>query len=431
MNPAAAHRNALPLRSMLHEYRIDQILGAGGFGISYLAADTHLEKQVAIKEYFPAELAMRSAQGEVLANSAARDADYRWGLERFLQEARTLAKFSHAHIVRVLRYFAANGTAYMVMDYEQGEALKTRLLRSPRPPEAELKRLAAPLLDGLRAVHASGILHRDIKPDNIVVRADGSPVLIDFGAARHALAGETRSLTAVLTPGYAPLEQYSGQGKQGPWTDLYALAGVLYRAVTDQAPPDAVARMKSDPVAARLAQEKTRYGGPFLKAIEWALDPDEKRRPQSVDEWNEALVEGKPPSDATVPIPTEAYAKTVRLDKPPPPRRRWRWWALAGVVLLVLVLGAIWNKHRRADRAKAEEAAAPPAKLERLRRDVEGQFRTADANADGFLSPAETRGHFPAIAREFARADADADGRISLEEFTRLRRQQLERRFAK
>jgi serine/threonine protein kinase len=416
---------------MLHEYRIEQVLGAGGFGISYLASDTHLEKQVAIKEYFPAELAMRSAQGEVLANSAERESDYRWGLERFLQEARTLAKFSHAHIVRVLRYFAANSTAYMVMDYERGEALKVRLQHSPRPPEAELKRLAAPLLEGLHAVHAGGILHRDIKPENIVVRADGSPVLIDFGAARHALAGETRSLTAVLTPGYAPLEQYSGQGKQGPWTDLYAFAGVLYRAVTDQPPPDAVARMKGDPVAARLAQEKARYGEPFLRAVEWALEPDEKRRPQSVDEWKAALLEGKPPPDATVRIPATAYAKTVRLDKPAPPRRRRRWWALAGIVLLALVLAAGWNKQRRAERAKAQEAAAPPAKLERLRRDVEAQFRSADDDADGFLSPAETRGSFPAIAREFARADADADGRISLGEFARLRRQQLERRFAK
>lgn len=431
MNLAAAHRNALPLRSMLHEYRIEQVIGAGGFGITYLASDTHLERQVAVKEYFPSELAVRTADAGVLPSSAQREADFRWGLERFLQEARTLAKFTHAHIVRVVRYFEAHGTAYMVMDYERGEALKAVLLRTPRPAEAELKRLAAPLLDGLRAVHAAGILHRDIKPDNIVVRPDGGPVLIDFGASRQALAGETRSLTAVLTPGYAPLEQYSGEGKQGPWTDLYALAGVLFRAITDAAPPDAVARMSADSVAATLAQARGRYSAPFLAAVEWALAPQEKRRPQSVDEWRGPLLEGGSLPDATVKIPTMAYAKTVRLAKPKPPRKPRRWWAIAGVMLLALVLAGAWYKQRRAERVQTEEAAGPAAKLERLRRDVEGQFRTADANADGFLSPAETRGHFPAIAREFARADADADGRISLQEFTRLRRQQLERRFAK
>ena len=432
MSPTAAHRNALPLQSMLHEYRLEQVLGAGGFGITYLGCDTHLERQVALKEYFPPELAMRAPDGGVVASSAQRDADYRWGLERFLQEARTLAKFSHAHIVRVVRYFEANGTAYMVMDYERGEALKVLLQRSPRPAEAELKRLAAPLLDGLRAVHAAGILHRDIKPDNIVVRADGSPVLIDFGAARNALGGETRSLTAVLTPGYAPLEQYSGQGKQGPWTDLYAFAGVLYRAATDAPPPDAVARMSSDSVSTSLAQAKGRYSEAFLRAVEWALAVDEKRRPRSVDEWKGPLLEGGSLPDATVRIPTTAYEKTVRLEKPAPPPRRRRWWAIAAIALLALVLAAAWTKQRRAQAPPAQPAAAaPPGKLERLRQDFEAQFRSADADRDGYLSAEETRRQFPAIAREFRRADSDGDGRISMREFAQVRRLQLERRLKK
>ncbi|MGQ0547208.1 MAG: protein kinase domain-containing protein [Betaproteobacteria bacterium] len=416
MSAAVAHRNALPPQSMLHEYRVEQVLGAGGFGITYLAADTHLERQVAVKEYFPSELAVRQPDGGVLPSSTPREADFRWGLERFLQEARTLARFAHAHIVRVVRYFEAHGTAYMVMDYERGEALKARLQRVPRPAEAELKGLAAPLLDGLRAVHAAGILHRDIKPDNIVVRADGSPVLIDFGASRQALAGETRSLTAVLTPGYAPLEQYSGQGRQGPWTDLYAFAGVLYRAVTDAAPPDAVARMSADTVGTTLAQAKGRYSEPFLAAVEWALSVDEKRRPRNVDEWKGPLLEGRSLPDATVKIPTRAYEKTVKLEKPKPRRR---WWAIAGIALLALLAGGSWLKQRAADKAQ------------RLPPELQAQFRAADANGDGFLSMEETRRHFPGIARGFPRADADADGRISPQEFLRVRRAQLEQRFGK
>ena len=265
------------MQSMLLEYRIEQVLGAGGFGITYRARDTNLDKDVAIKEYLPGELAMRAPDGNVVAQATTHEAGYKWGLDRFLLEARTLAKFSHPHIVRVLRYFEANATAYMVMDYEKGDPLKTLLQLDPQPPEEKLKALVAPLLDGLSAVHATGFLHRDIKPDNIFIRANGTPVLIDFGAARQAMGGETKSLTAILTPGYAPLEQYSGEGKQGPWTDLYAMGGVLYRAVADKNPPDAVSRIRGDTLSAGLAAARGKYSESFLRAIEWALNLARKR----------------------------------------------------------------------------------------------------------------------------------------------------------
>ncbi len=415
--------HALASQSVLHEYRIDQVLGVGGFGISYLGHDTHLDKAVAIKEYLPGELATR-AGGTVVPLSAEREADYRWGLERFLLEARTLAKFSHPNIVRVLRYFEANGTAYMVMDYERGEPLKSLLQHAPQPPEALLKKLAAPLLDGLAHVHAGGFLHRDIKPENIIVRPGGEPVLIDFGAARNALGGTTRSLTAVLTPGYAPLEQYSGEGKQGPWTDLYAFAGVLYRAVTGQPPPDAVTRLKGDAVPAGLARVRTRYGEPFLRAIQWALQMDEKQRPQTVEQWKAALLAPASPAPAT-------EDKTVRLERKPPEnkRRRPRWpWIALGVLaaLLLVVLAA-----RKKAPAPAPNAAVPfaPAQESRFRQEVEAQFRAADANGDGYLTADEVRARFPVLAREFARIDSDGDGRISLREFAAARRMQLERRL--
>jgi serine/threonine protein kinase len=464
MPQPALYRNALPLQSLLHEYRLEQVLGAGGFGMTYLAADTHLEKPVAIKEYLPSELAHRSPDGTVQPITTERESGYRWGLERFLLEARTLARFSHPNIVRVLRYFEANGTAYMVMDYERGDPLKTRLGLSPQPPEAELKRLVAPLLDGLRAVHAAGFLHRDIKPDNIFVRADGQPVLIDFGAARQALGGETRSLTSVLTPGFAPLEQYSGEGKQGPWTDLYAMGGVLFRAVSDRNPPDAVKRLRDDSVAGELAKLAGRYSEPFLRAIEWALAMDEKKRPQSIDEWSKALLpdvfavpplatgRSSPGGETTVLAPhrTAIEAKTLALSPAQPeqaaaarrPRRR-RWLVVASVALVAVAAAGLWKKQRaeRIEAARAQAAAqaqrekpaaAPvPELLQKLRREAEAEFRSADANGDGFLSLEEMQSRFPLLAREFRRVDSDGDGRIAPREFFQARRMQFERRLAK
>ena len=206
MSETTTYRNALPLETSLLEYRLEGVLGAGGFGITYLALDTHLEKQVAIKEYLPTDLAMRALDGSVVPVATEHEHDYQWGLERFIQEARTLARFSHPHIVRVIRYFEANGTGYMVMDYEKGESLNQLLRHSAPPDEPRLRAILMPLLDGLQAVHEAGFLHRDIKPSNIFLREAGGPVLLDFGAARAAVGGATRSMTAVLTPGYAPLE---------------------------------------------------------------------------------------------------------------------------------------------------------------------------------------------------------------------------------
>ncbi len=484
-------RNALPMQSMLLEYRIEQVLGAGGFGITYLARDVNLDKLVAIKEYLPGDLAMRAADGRVVAQATEREAGYQWGLERFTLEARTLAKFSHPHIVRVLRYFEANATAYMVMDYEQGDPLKTVLQHDPQPAEAKLKALIVPLLEGLAAVHAAGFLHRDIKPDNIFVRSNGHPVLIDFGAARHAL-GKTRSLTSVLTPGFAPLEQYSGESKQGPWTDLYALGGVLYRAVVDKNPPDAVSRLRGDSVAAGLAMVRGKYSETFLSAIEWALMLDEHKRPQSVEEWMTAMLGEKtivfalPPKTET----TEKVARTEKTDaeiaptlKVEAPRRLRRWPYLVGVVLLALLAAGVWQKNRaeREEPAKVEAARTeapkieaepakpkpvaspvqrhrapvvegPPKKLvvrpaekpaekpqdaslaekvQRFRAESETEFRAADANGDGFLSPEEARAKYPNLAKNFQQVDRDGDGRISQREFLQAKRAMLLRKLGK
>jgi len=284
------HQNALPLDSMLMEYRLTSVLGAGGFGITYLARDTNLEKDVAIKEYMPGSVAVRRADGTITPTNAGHEHDYRWGLERFIQEARTLAKFSHPHIVRVNRFFEANGSGYMVMDYEAGESLKAWIKRNPFPAEQALKILLAPLLDGLEKVHEAGFLHRDIKPDNIFIRKDGGPVLIDFGSARQAVGGATQTLTTIVSPGYAPFEQYTTSSQQGPWSDIYALSGVLYFAVTGNNPPDAITRMKTDMLPQALGVARMRYSGPFIDAITWALAHDEAARPRRVDQWRDALL---------------------------------------------------------------------------------------------------------------------------------------------
>jgi hypothetical protein len=480
MSESAVYRNALEPGSTLNEYRLKSVLGAGGFGITYLAWDGHLEKPVAIKEYLPGDLALRALDGSVVPVSTDHHNDYRWGLDRFIQEARTLARFSHPHIVRVNRYFELNGTGYMVMDYEEGESLQQHLKHAPLPPEDELRRLLLPLLDGLAAVHAANFLHRDIKPANIYIRSDGRPVLLDFGAAR-ATGGATRSLTAVLTPGYAPLEQYSSDGRQGPWSDIYALAGVLFRIVTDRNPPDAVARLQNDTVDAALQSARGRYSAALIAAIGRALAVKAESRPQSVADWR-ALFEAAPARAGTaataLPVaPVTAAARPGGVTAAPRTApvatdhgeawRRIGWtafWAIAAI------LAVSWYLKRQPEPAPAPAVAAPSAKrapvqvevvqapalpavpgapgppaeivvvkpVEAPRSEVipgaaqvpervAQEFRGADRNGDGYLAPAEVEGRFPFIAREFARVDRDGDRRISLDEFAELRRQQFER----
>ena len=290
---ASAQPTALQAGFSLHEYRIDGVLGQGGFGITYLATDVHLKAKVAIKEYLPEEIAFRTGEHSVSPNASRHQARYRDGLENFLVEARTLASFRHPAIVRVARFFEAHHTAYMVLEYEQGSSFKAwwpgRAAVLGERCEATLIDLLLPLLDGLAAVHAAGFLHRDIKPDNIQRRqSDGSLVLLDFGSAGQTAAlGEQGAV--IVTPGYAPIEQY-GHGEQGPWTDLYALAATLYWAVTGHKPADAETRATHpQALVPALQAGRGRYGEAFLRAIDTTLQPDARRRPRSVAEFRQLL----------------------------------------------------------------------------------------------------------------------------------------------
>jgi len=307
---------ALPTGYLLNEYKIEALLGMGGFGSTYLAIDTNLNLKVAIKEYLPTEWVQRNADHSVRTKSLDLEETFNWGRARFLEESRTIASFRHPNIVRVMRFFQANETAYMVMEFVAGEPLH-HWIRNRRPlDQRAVLGIALPLLDGLEVVHRGGYLHRDIKPANIFVRADGSPVLIDFGSARAA-SGKAE-LTTIVSPGFAPVEQYDSRGAQGPWSDLYAVGGVLYWMITGQQPVEAPARVFSDPMVPAIKAARSIYSESLLKAVDWALAPSKDARPQSVAEFREALQGSStaPLSTLATRLPPKATAEPAREDVP-------------------------------------------------------------------------------------------------------------------
>jgi serine/threonine protein kinase len=330
----ARHHHALPEGYLLHWYEIDSILGQGGFGITYLARDTNLDQLVAIKEFLPSDLAVRTRDSDVHPLSGEHTDTYGWGLNRFLTEARTLAKFRHPNIVRVMSVFEANNTAYMVMEYERGESFENMLKFKQVSGEQTLKSILLALLDGLELVHDAGFIHRDIKPSNVYLREDGVPVLLDFGSARLALGVETRTLTSLVSPGYAPFEQYNAtreSDKQGPWTDIYALGATMYRSVTGQGPIDAAARAnllldeQRDPFEPCSQMSLPDYSQAFLHAIDRALAFPPGERPQSVGAWRQLVVAGAVDAEAaTLAVdgtgaPRELVDITLDAGTPPEP----------------------------------------------------------------------------------------------------------------
>lgn len=373
------HRNALQSGYRLHWYVIKEVLGQGGFGITYLAQDTNLDHAVAIKEYLPVEMAVRAGDAGVHPVSGEHGEPFRWGLDRFISEAQTLARFKHPNIVRVFTVFSANNTGYMVMEYERGQGLHEILKQRRTLPEAELLMLLGPILDGLEQVHDRGFIHRDIKPANLFVRADGSPVLLDFGSARQSFGEKTRTLTAMVSPGFAPFEQYTGKGdKQGPWTDIYGLGATLYRSVIGRSPANAMDRSESllqasRDIYVRAAEiDPPGYSRNLLAAIDRALAFRAEDRPQSIANWRRELARpalGIRPDTAVptliaddadiTPVAARRDGDTLKIsieagsgapvDGSVPAgrarRRGWHFWTALAAVPLVIALGFLAGRR--------------------------------------------------------------------------------------
>jgi len=320
---AALCREALPAGTRFGEMEILRVVAVGGFGIVYRARDHLLDRDVAIKEFMPAQMARRGQGAEVVVRRPSYFDVYELGLRSFVNEAKLLARFNHPAMVKVYRFWEANGTGYMVMPYLRGPTLQQlRKSMSLAPTEAWLRSIVDPLLDALEMLHAEGIYHRDISPDNVLLPGAGMPVLLDFGAARRLIGDHTQRLTAVLKPGFAPIEQYAEAThlRQGPWTDVYALAAVIAYLVNGKPPPASTARAMDDemPVLARCRIPGV--SAQFLAAIDWALAVRPQDRPAGVAQWRQALdrrmaapapvrLQSTPVAGAT------AYAPTVLLPR--------------------------------------------------------------------------------------------------------------------
>ena len=286
-------RCGMPLEN---KYVVGCALGQGGFGITYAAWDVYLGEKVAVKEFYPQGFCSRDPEhSTVYEFSSQPGGDFRSGRERFVAEARTLARFRNIpNIVGVREFFLENGTAYLVMDFVDGVTLRRRAAqRGGVLPVGVLLYYMLPLMDALEQVHAAGLLHRDIAPDNIIVRPDGAAVLLDFGAARQISSGGEHSNTINVKHGYAPEEQYRTRGAQGPWTDIYALAATMYRLSTGETPPQAMDRVVSDtPITPPRA-----LGAAFTRgeeaALLRALSLRGRDRPQSMAEFRAELVGGQ------------------------------------------------------------------------------------------------------------------------------------------
>ncbi|HYD62526.1 MAG TPA: protein kinase [Noviherbaspirillum sp.] len=284
--------NVLPVGTHLGEFEILDLIGEGGFGIVYLAYDHSLERQVALKEYMPSGLAKRTTQLAVTVRSQHNVETFTAGLKSFINEAKMLAQFDSQSLVKVHRFWEGNGTAYMVMPFYEGITLKQALKqRRITPSEAWIRVLLSDLFDAIEIIHRGQCLHRDIAPDNILLLKDGRPLLLDFGAARRVIGDLTQCLTAILKPGYAPIEQYADIAglRQGPWTDIYALAAVVYYLISGKAPPPAVARMVHDEMVPAREVGKGRYNAAFLAALDKALSVKPEQRFRSIAELRHAL----------------------------------------------------------------------------------------------------------------------------------------------
>ncbi len=393
---------ALPAGAKIGRYEVLAVLGQGGFGITYRARDAQLGREVAVKEYLPTSLAIRQRGSTVSPRSTRVVDDFTRGRDRFVAEGRTLATLDRAPgIVRVFDFLELNDTAYIVMELIRGDTLGKRLKSVGRLEPSAVGRILWTVLDGLEQVHAAGFLHRDIKPSNIMLDEQGNPTLIDFGAARAAMAGRVATMTAVFTPGYAAAEQMSS-AEQGPWTDIYGLAATLYHAVAGKAPPSAIDRMLDDQY-----EPLTRLAGPefsrgLLAGLDAALAVRASDRPQSIGAWR-TLISSFDPEATIVLRPRGA---SLASPAPSPPPRRIGLYAGGGAAALLLVAGGTYlaltsgpsppqtvslqdMKTEDLERLLAERRAAEAAAAEKRRLEEEARRKAEVDTAAKRLADAD------------------------------------------
>jgi serine/threonine protein kinase len=370
--PSQDGGNMLPVGSYLGEFEITSVLGEGGFGIVYLAEDHSLGRHVALKEYMPSSLAQRVGGTQVSVKSERHRETFEAGLKSFVNEARLLAQFDHPSLVKVYRFWEANGTAYMVMPFYEGVTLKDELKAMGAPPdETWLRELLEPLSEALAVIHAEQCYHRDIAPDNVILlKGSERPLLLDFGAARRVIGDMTQALTVILKPGYAPVEQYAEVPgmKQGPWTDVYALAAVVYYAITGKTPPTSVGRLMNDNYVPMMQAGAGRYSPAFLAAIDRALVVKPEQRTQSIDALRRDLGmapvvpdsgkperRNRPGSTVTGALPSAAAAAT---------RSRTGLFAGIGLVAVIAIAGGLYallgGKPAAPATVAATTVATPP-----------------------------------------------------------------------
>ena len=289
--PSQQNLNQLAMGTTLGDFKITGVVGEGGFGIVYLAYEAALDRTVAIKEYLPSSIAGRTGNQSVMVRSQLNNNAFASGLKNFLREAQLLARFSHPAMVEVHRVWEQNSTAYMAMRFYPGKTLRELRQSATEFDELSIRRILEPVFDALTLLHAQNVIHRDVSPDNILMRGNGAPVLLDLGAARMVIGGMTQALTTVLKPGYAPIEQYVDDGTmhQGPWTDVYGLGAVLYFLLIGSPPPQAVARMITDPLKDIAGKSTIKVAPMFTDAVVKALAVRPENRFQSVDELRDAL----------------------------------------------------------------------------------------------------------------------------------------------
>ncbi len=373
--------NALPIGHRLQEFELRGVIGAGGFGIVYRAFDHSLEREVAIKEYMPAALAGRTGKHQVSLLSQSHAETFALGLSSFVNEAKLLARFDHASLVKVLRFWEEHGTAYMVMPLYRGRTLR-ELRQSPSwaLDEAWIRRWLDQLLGALEVMHREAVYHRDIAPDNILVSPDAPPVLLDFGAARRVISDRSHTLTAILKPNYAPIEQYAESTglRQGPWTDFYALGATLHFVITGKPPMAATARAVSDDQPRLAGSGQGGLSDTLLQVCDWMISPRPADRPQNASEVRAALA-GRLPVPTREPVESDTSWQNTEVDAAPPvdlvdvavptiaiapqPRRvvGFGVWALAAAILALVAGAIVWNLQPAIGDAATRVAAHAPA----------------------------------------------------------------------